>query len=1013
MRDQDNSKEQLTEELSLKSAEEALKKERQQLLSIFDSINEVISVVDVETYEILFSNKFMKERHGKELIGGLCFKELHGVDRPCSHCVMAMARRLEGEPYRWEYHNPTNNRDYLATERIIKWTDGRDAKFHLGIDITERKITEEALKESEASFRALSEHTFEAIFLSEKGVCIGQNRAAERMFGYSNEEAVGKPGIEWIAPEHRELVGKNIVRDYAPPYEVIALRKDGTTFPCEIQAKMIDPERRIRVTSLRNITERKKAEKALRESESRYRVLFDNSPDGILIADIATKRFTYANPSVCRMLGYSKEELTRLGVADIHPQDRLPQLIAEFDAQARGEKILAPNIPCLRKDGTVFYADISTTPTVLDGMACNVGFFRDITERKWAEEALKASEDRYRQMTEGSLTGIFIHQDGIAVFVNQRLANMLGYTKEEMIGRKVFDRVHPEDGDAVGAIVLARLRKELSVVPQQLRLLKKTGEAIWCEVLATRIDYQGRPAVMGNLVEITDRKKAEEALRESEERYRVLFQDSRDAVYVTTRDGRFLDANQAFCDLFGWDRHQLDGLKVERAYADPAHRKVFQESIAEAGSLKDYPIQLRKKDGTLFEAALTASLRRGDKGDIVGYQGIIRDMTEKRVLEKQLIQAQKMEAMGTLAGGIAHDFNNILQVVLGFAELVITERGRDWSGYEELRSIRSAAERGADLVRRILTFSRKIETNMRPLNLNAEVLQAEKLLYRTIPKMIAIRSHLADDLKVINADPSQVEQILLNLAVNAKDAMPEGGDLAFQTKNIVLDDRYRETHPDVQPGEYVQLTVTDNGHGMEEHVVAHIFEPFYTTKAAGEGTGLGLSVVFGIVKMHGGHIECESEKGKGTTFKIHFPVIEGGTARDVADSRELPAFGTETVLVVDDEKLIVQLAQRLLERAGYTVLTASSGKEAVHLYAKERSHISLVILDLIMPEMGGKECLEELLKIDPQVKALVASGFAVSGETKTFIDASARGLVSKPFKMRQLLQTVRHVLDEE
>jgi len=393
------------------------------------------------------------------------------------------------------------------------------------------------------------------------------------------------------------------------------------------------------------------------------------------------------------------------------------------------------------------------------------------------------------------------------------------------------------------------------------------------------------------------------------------------------------------------------------------------------------------------------------------FWSIIVDITERKILEKQLLEAQKMEAVGTLAGGIAHDFNNVLQIVLGHAELLMIDADENAPGYEEFHAIRSAAERGADLVHRILTFSRKVDAKIRPVKLNEEVKQAERLLYRTIPKMIEIQTRLADDLKIVNADSSQLEQMLVNLAVNAKDAMPEGGTLVFETKNVPLDEEFCKPHVELEPGVHVRLTVSDTGHGMEKEVLDHVFEPFFTTKRPDKGTGLGLSMVFGIVKMHGGHITCESEPGEGTNFRIYLPVTE--TKANSRDIRKLPmpSGGAETILVVDDEELIAELAKKILSRSGYNVLTACSGREALEIYRRERANISLVILDLIMPEMGGRECLEELLKIDAQVKVLISSGFAVSGETKTFLNAEAKGMVSKPINTRELLRSIRNVLD--
>jgi len=371
-----------------------------------------------------------------------------------------------------------------------------------------------------------------------------------------------------------------------------------------------------------------------------------------------------------------------------------------------------------------------------------------------------------------------------------------------------------------------------------------------------------------------------------------------------------------------------------------------------------------------------------------------------------------MEAIGTLAGGIAHDFNNLLQITLGYSELLLSQKADDEAEYGDLHKIHQAALSGADLVQRLLTFSRKVEPKPVPMSLNKQIRQVEKLLRRTILKMIDIRLELGDDDQRINADPALVEQALMNLAVNARDAMPDGGVLTVRTRNISLDEDYCRLHPEWKRGDYVLLSVSDTGQGMDEATLEHIFEPFYTTKELGRGTGLGLAMVYGIVKQHGGYISCESTLGQGTTFKIYLPVIHTEAMPDILpDELDLPR-GTEIILLVDDEEIIRELGQRILRRSGYTVLTAPNGKEALNVYQKEKGNISLVILDLIMPEMGGKLCLEELLKIDPQLKVIIASGYAADGQTKETVEKGAKGFIAKPYNLKEMLQTVRHVLDQ-
>jgi two-component system, cell cycle sensor histidine kinase and response regulator CckA len=379
----------------------------------------------------------------------------------------------------------------------------------------------------------------------------------------------------------------------------------------------------------------------------------------------------------------------------------------------------------------------------------------------------------------------------------------------------------------------------------------------------------------------------------------------------------------------------------------------------------------------------------------------------------QLVQAQKMEAVGTLAGGIAHDFNNVLQVALGYSELILADEDLPQRYRIDLQKIHESARRGADLVQRLLTFSRKTDIKPQPINLNYRVKDLTKMLERTIPKMIEIQLSLSEDLVTINADPTQLDQILMNLAVNARDAMPEGGKLLLETAKVSIDEEFVRTHLEAKLGPHVLLTVTDTGSGIDKDTLQHIFEPFYTTKGVGAGTGLGLAMVHGIVRHHGGHIKCYSEPGKGTTFKIYFPALISEEEEAQTIERPMPRGGSETILLVDDEEFIRDLGSRILTKAGYKVITASDGKEALEVYQHSSDKISLVILDLIMPKMGGKQCLEGLMGLNPSIKVIMASGYSANGPTKDALSAGARGFVNKPYDIRQVLEVVRRVLEAE
>jgi CheY-like chemotaxis protein len=370
-----------------------------------------------------------------------------------------------------------------------------------------------------------------------------------------------------------------------------------------------------------------------------------------------------------------------------------------------------------------------------------------------------------------------------------------------------------------------------------------------------------------------------------------------------------------------------------------------------------------------------------------------------------------MEAIGTLAGGVAHDFNNILQVALGYSEFILQNDDVPEHYRADLQKIHESAKLGSDLVKRLLTFSRKTEIRREPLDLNLRITELRKMLQRTLPKMVDIQLILDGQLAKIHADPTQIEQVLMNLAVNARDAMPNGGRLVFETTNIVLSEKQTRTNPGLRPGDYVRLVVRDTGSGIDKADLEHIFEPFYTTKAVGEGTGLGLPIVHGIVTQHDGFINCESEYGEGTTFNIYFPALVADESQEGDILQPLPQGGTETVLLVDDEEFIRDVGSRFLSRAGYKVLCAANGQEGLEVFKSRMEEISVVILDLMMPHMGGRQCMDEILKLCPSAKIIIASGYHEQRHSKDLSESGAKGFINKPYEIRQLLGTIRTALD--
>ncbi len=514
---------------------------------------------------------------------------------------------------------------------------------------------------------------------------------------------------------------------------------------------------------------------------------------------------------------------------------------------------------------------------------------------------------------------------------------------------------------------------------------------------------------------ITECKQTEEALRQSEERYRTVLEASPDPTVLYDIEGKVVYFNPAFTDVFGWTLERRVGKKMD-LFVPPENwpeTKMMIERVLNGESFAGIDTRRYTKDGKVIPVCVSGAICRDEKGSPVGSVINLRDISKQKTLEAQLIQAQKMEAVGTLAGGIAHDFNNLLQAILGYTDLLILSKAPTNPDCSKLQKIMLAAQRGAELTQQLLTFSRKMESKKKPLDLNQAVGEVSKILERTIPKMIEVELHLAEDLSTVNADFGQIDQVIMNLALNATDAMPDGGKLTIAVENASLDEEFCRTHPEARPGDYALLTISDTGHGMDKETQTHIFDPFYTTKEIGKGTGLGLAMVYGIVKNHEGYITCQSELGQGTSFKIYLPVIRQETDLVEPGEQEFPVEGgTETILLVDDEEFIRDLGIDFLSKAGYRVIAARDGERALAVYRQKREQIDLVILDLLMPGMGGKKCLEELLKINPKAKVIIASGYFDSEPMKEAIMAGAKGFIGKPHQMTEFLRVVRQALDK-
>jgi two-component system, cell cycle sensor histidine kinase and response regulator CckA len=502
--------------------------------------------------------------------------------------------------------------------------------------------------------------------------------------------------------------------------------------------------------------------------------------------------------------------------------------------------------------------------------------------------------------------------------------------------------------------------------------------------------------------------------RQAEQKYRSIFVNSLEGIAQITPEGRFLSANPAMARIMGYaSPAELIASVTDfqnEFFVDPARREELKRLLDEHSQVRDFEYQIRRKDSRLAWVLLNARLVRTGQSTYI--EGTFQDITERRQLESQLLKAQKMEAIGQLAGGIAQDFNNMLVVISGSADLASAALASDDPVQADLHEIQSAAARAANLTRQLLTFARRQLNAPQILNLNDLILEIDKLLRRLIPEHIVLQTSPAPDLWPVQADPGQIEQVLVNLAVNARDSMPQGGRLMIETANVALDQEYAHTHPTVVPGQYVLLAVTDTGVGMSAEVLSHAFEPFFTTKGPGQGTGLGLATCYGIVSQHGGSIQLYSEVGRGTSVKVYLPRAAGVASAPFARVESDVPRGTETVLLVEDEPAVRALTARILRRQGYTVLEAANGIEALDIVRRHTSApIDLLLTDMVMPQMGGYELAENLRRTLPSLRVLFMSGYADNAVIQNGLLDPSVTFIQKPFTPSALARNVRAVLD--
>jgi two-component system, cell cycle sensor histidine kinase and response regulator CckA len=759
-----------------------------------------------------------------------------------------------------------------------------------------------------------------------------------------------------------------------------------------------------------------RSEARLQEAERRHQEVLDSLGDTVFEMNLEG-RITSVNRSAFDRWGYTPEDFERgLNAFDlVAPEDR--DLARRNAARVfAGEKPFS-EYRGLRKDGTRFWMSVTSTRIMKDGRVAGLrGLVVDVTKRRLADEALRQSERRYRELY--NETPVMLHsidREGRLISVSDYWLAALGYTRDEVIGCGSIEFLTEESRRHAIEDVLPGFMRTGSCTNVEYQFVKKNGEIIDTLLSATaELDEAGQLVrSLAVVIDVTDRKRAEESIRRSEERYRSLVQNAVFGIYRTDADGRFVEANPALAAMLGYeDEGGLIGRDISGFYQDPAQRDRLVGQYAATDRIEGVEVQWKRRDGSPIMVRLTGRPVRADDGT-TGFEMIVEDVSERTALEQQFRQAQKMEAIGRLAGGIAHDFNNLLTAMGGYSDLLIGQFAEDDPRRQDLLEIRKAANRAGALTRQLLAFSRKQILQPKAVRLSAVLDGVDPLLRRLIGEDVEVVTIPAADAGLVRADPIQLEQVIMNLAVNARDAMPGGGRLTIETRNVTFGADRARVHQGVAPGRYVMLAVTDTGCGMDPEVKSHLFEPFFTTKERGKGTGLGLATVYGIVRQSGGHIYVDSEPKQGSTFEVYFPRLD--EEADRARAHSVPAAspsGTETILLAEDEDAVRRLTRDVLMRQGYRVLEARTGGEALSVSTGFPERIDLLLTDVVMPEMGGRELAQRLLMQRPFLKVIYVSGHSDEMVVRGRILEPGVAFLPKPFTPEGLTAAVREMLDE-
>jgi PAS domain S-box-containing protein len=882
-------------------------------------------------------------------------------------------------------------------------------------DITERTRTEQALRESEQRYRLLAENADDIIFTMDASLRFTYiSPSVTRVRGFTVEEAMVQTPAEALTPDSFDVAMASfdevLAAEAGEPSQRIQTRrlelegtcKDGSTIWTETTFTVLrDRDGKFDgvLGITRDITERRRAEAALAESEEKYRVVVENAHEGIAV--IQDDVFVFANGRLLSLFGYTEQEFFGRPYTDFLIADDHQEAESEYRRKMAGnDSAYLSLFRVITKRGELRWTEVSGIQIAWNGQPALLIFVRDVTERKKIEQALIQSEAKYRELIENAIDLIFtVDPEGTFLEVNESLLREMGYSREDIgsVGFRAF--VHP---DEMGIALEAYGRGKRGLPDAfEMRGKKKDGTYGWYSFVTRPIlDINGAVEYVHCIGRnITDRKAAEEALLESEEKFRGMFETSRDFMFISSLDGKILNYNQAAKEFFGYSEEEIRDINITDLYANPDERDGLMEGLLEKGFMENREIRLKRKDGTVFEALITSTVRRDRQGNIIGIQGTARDVTTIKRMERQLLQAEKLSGLGTMISGVAHEINNPLTAIMGNAELMLMNSSTSAGDRKSLEIILHESERAARIVGGLLTFAREHAPERRMIIVNDVITESLRLRdYSLRVSNIKTELFLSDDLPLTFADPHQLQQVFSNIINNARDALTEAGGGTLTIRTLRSDGR-------------LLIEFQDDGAGIPPENRQKLFNPFFTTKDIGKGTGLGLSIAYGIIEEHNGKIEVESEPGRGTTFIVELPIVDGaesGVTRTTATPKEVR--GEKSILVIDDEKDVLEFLSQALARYGYVVQTASAAEEALVLM--EDRVFDAIVADIKMPGMGGKKMHEYVRSHIPGAaeKIVFITGDILGDETQAFIQETGSPCIKKPFKISDLIDRLNDII---